>query len=160
MNKSITRAVKWMAIVTLMAGCVMHSPVIRSASAKAERASNAIWAHGQLYDTIATPAFFDDPPIHSTDVIYSFDGSGLAGQRSVAEAAPGDPDYNGGRWRVMAVVFTDLGLMVLDSEPDGVIDAEIMDATDVLAYAAAGLIEITDTGVRFECPLLPRRARQ
>jgi hypothetical protein len=56
--------------------------------------ADAIWGHGQLYDTVITPATFVSPPEHSTDTIYSFDMSGLMGQRAVSDAAPGDPDFS------------------------------------------------------------------
>lgn len=57
-----------------------------------QRVAEAIRAYDNLYDTIVTPATFDALPEHSTDMIYSFMMSGLLGQRSVAESAPGDRD--------------------------------------------------------------------
>jgi len=114
---------------------------------------NAIWAHGNLYGTVATPTSFNSPPLHSTDIIYSFSMSGLTGQRSVSEAAPGDRDYNGGRWNVKMVVFTALGLAVHDADGDGAVDAELTSAEEVLDAEYLGEVEIFDTGFYFECPL-------
>lgn len=71
-----------------------------SSGGKAVHESDAIWVHDALYNTIGTDTSFKSPPPGSTDVIFSFANSGLAGQRSVAVYAPGDPQYNGGRWHV------------------------------------------------------------
>lgn len=130
-----------------------------AAAAKATRVANAIWVDGYLYDTVATDTSFLAPPEHSTDTIYSFGMSGLTGQRSVADAAPGDPDFNGGRWSVKMVLFTDQGVALFDPDGDGVVNFELMSDAEVLEHEAAGDLEIFDTTIYFECPLLPRRAR-
>jgi len=114
---------------------------------------DAIWAHGRIYGTVATPTSFISPPLHSTDIIYSFSMSGLTGQRSVSEAAPGDRFYNGGRWNVKMVAFTALGLAVHDADGDGAVDAELTSAEEVLDAEFRGEVEIFDTGFYFECPL-------
>jgi hypothetical protein len=93
-------------------------------------------------------------------VIFNFMDSGLSGQRSVAEAAPGDPDYNGGRWTVMAVTFTEAGLIVFDPDGDGAVNFELTNAEAVLESAELGLLTIQETGIYFECPLLPRQGNQ
>lgn len=125
-------------------------------AAKAGHAPNAIWVHNVLYGTIGTDTAFKSPPDQSTDVIFSFADSGLAGQRSVAVYAPGDPEYNGGRWHVMAVTFTDAGKALFDPDHDGEVNMELTNAEDLLTAAQMGYISITDTPVRFECPLLPQ----
>ena len=116
---------------------------------------NAIWVHDRLYGTVGTPTTFKSPPPQSLDVIYSFANSGLKGQRSVAEAAPGDPDFNGGRWKVMGVSFTAQGLDAFDKDDDGNVDMEITNAEDLWSYVDSGDLLVMDTGIRFECPLLP-----
>ncbi len=115
---------------------------------------DAIWANGRLYGTVVTPTSFKSPPAKSTDTIYSFGMSGLQGQRSVSEAAPGDRDYNGGRWSVKVVVFTALGLSVHDQDGDGTADFELASEEQVLHHYALGHLEIFDTDIYFECPLL------
>ena len=127
------------------------------AHAGATRVAEAIWGHGQLYDTVITPATFVSPPEHSTDMIYSFDMSGLMGQRAVADAAPGDRDYNGGRWSVQVAVFTDLGKEVHDTDDDGYVDAELTSADQVMMMVDLGHIEVFPANFYFECPMLPRR---
>lgn len=120
----------------------------------AVKVDNAIWNDGHLYGTVATPTSFVAPPEHSTDTIYSFSMSGLSGQHSIAEAAPGDTDFNGGRWSVVMAVFTGDGIAVLGDGNGGIVE-EITNDADLLAYVDAGLVELFPTGFYFECPMLP-----
>jgi hypothetical protein len=92
-------------------------------------------------------------------MIYSFMMSGLEGQRGVAESAPGDRDYNGGRWDVQMVTFTEIGKAVHDPDGDGMVNFELTSAEQVLAHEGLGHIIINDADFYFECPLLPRRGR-
>ncbi len=60
----------------------------------------------------------------------------------VSDAAPGDPDYNGGRW--LPHMVTPIGAgpgMELTSEED------------IIAAANAGLVTISAPGDVFECPI-------
>jgi hypothetical protein len=143
--------------LTAALGLLISVHASSALAAAAGRADNAIWVHDQLYGTVATDTAFQSPPPQSTDVIFSFAGSGLDGQRSVAQYAPGDRDYNGGRWNVMVVTFTDMGKSMLDADSDGAVDSEIGNAETVLDYADLGLLTITAPGVYFECPLRPSR---
>ena len=63
----------------------------------------AFWIDGQLYRTVATPTDLSGTgaPDSSFDAIYSFAGQ----QLNVAEAKPGDRDFNGGRWQVHELAF-------------------------------------------------------
>lgn len=125
----------------------------------ANRVREAIWADGELFDTVVTPTSFVAPPEHSTDIIYSFMMSGLEGQRSVAASAPGQRDYNGGRWDVRMVIFTDAGLSEHDPDGDGVVNFELKSEDEVLQEDMDGYLIINDANFYFECPLLPRRGR-
>lgn len=82
----------------------------------------AFYVDHELYRTVATPTDLSGTgaPDHSFDAIYAF-----ADQRSVAESAPGDPGYNGGRWQVHQVVVDDYedALAAGDLDGDGVLDA-------------------------------------
>jgi hypothetical protein len=126
---------------------------------KATRVENAIWAGGELFDTVLTPATFTAPPAHSTDVIYDFSMSGLVGQRSVAESAPGDREYNGGRWNVQMVAFTPQGITIHDPDSDGTVNFELTSAEDVLQHEALGHLIINPANFYFECPLLPNHGQ-
>ena len=140
-------------LTVLVAAFLAVLPAAASA-AGAMRVSNALWADNELFSTILTPASFSAPPRHSVDLLYNFDMSGLRGQRSVAESAPGDPSYNGGRWWVQMVIFTESGKAIVDPDGDGVVDVEFKSAAEILQHAALGHIEIFPTSVFFECPLL------
>ena len=126
-------------------------------AAQATRVSGAIWANNNLYDTILTDTAFHLPPVQSTDVLYNFMLSGLAGQRAVSEGAPGDRNYNGGRWAVKLAVFTEAGKAVHDPDGDGIVNFELTNADDLQTHYTLGHIEIIDTAIYFECPLLPRK---
>jgi len=119
------------------------------------RASAAIWSHGELYGTVGTPAVFTHPPEGTTDTLYNFGMSGLEGQRAISVSAPGDQDFNGGRWSVVLVTYTDQGMMELDQDHNGVVDIEITSEEDVQNYAQWGYLILTVTDIYFECPMLP-----
>jgi hypothetical protein len=113
----------------------------------------AFYVDGQLYRTVATPTDLPaNAPAKSFDTIYEFFGV----QTNVAEAAPGDRDYNGGRWMVHGLAFADYAAAVatFDRNGSGYFDS----AEEVEAAIAAGAA--TDLGVvkRFVCPAikLPR----
>lgn len=68
------------------------------------RTAEAIYYEGVLYGTILTPTNLPDKaPVHSFDILYNFGGE----QPAVASSAPGEKDYNGGRWIVYAVTVND-----------------------------------------------------
>jgi hypothetical protein len=94
-----------------------------------------IYAHDVLYRTVGTPT---NLPNHGKfDTIYLL-GNGLA---SVSEVAPGDKDFNGGRWEVHPVTFFGAPTQYTNAE-------------EVLAAEANGDIEIGDVVKRFVCPLI------
>ncbi|HEY3261571.1 MAG TPA: MFS transporter [Pseudonocardiaceae bacterium] len=116
----------------------------------------AFYIDGQLYRTVGTPTDLSGTgaPASSWDVIYDFGGE----QLNVAEAAPGDTDYNGGRWQVHALTFPsgyDAAVATGDLDGDGVLDS----AEEVQAALAAGTA--VDAGVvkQFECPAIPLPGR-
>jgi hypothetical protein len=110
----------------------------------------AFYVDGSLYRTVATPTELPaSAPAHSFDTIYDFGGL----QPNVAEAAPGDADYNGGRWMVHALSFANYAgaLAAYDANGSGTFDS----AEEVEAAIAAGAG--ADLGVvkRFVCPAIP-----
>ena len=141
--------------VILAAACfLILAGATASLAGKANRVADAIWAHGTIYSTILTDTSFHMPPLHSTDTLYNFGMSGLTGQRSVSESAPGDRNYNGGRWAVKMVVFTDQGKAIHDPDNDGAVNFELKSAEQVLGHQALGHLEVMDSQIYFECPLL------
>ena len=111
----------------------------------------AFYVDGTMYRTVGTPTDFSraGAPAHSFDTIYSFGDV----QPAVADAAPGDRDYNGGRWMVHSVTFPAGHAAALSSgdlDHDGVLDSD----TEVMAAMDAG--DAVDSGVvaSFECPVI------
>jgi len=110
----------------------------------------AFYVDGQLYRTVNTPTDLSNTgaPASSFDVIYDF--SGL--QPNVATAAPGDADYNGGRWQVHGLAVGDYESVVaaFDTNGSGDIDSD----EELGAALAAGVV--TDTGIvkSFACPVI------
>ena len=148
-------SLKALTLNTLFA-VVLFGLAVNALAGRATKVADAIWVHDRLYATVATDTSFRTPPPQSTDIIFSFMDSGLTGQRSVAQYAPGDPQYNGGRWNVMLVTFTELGKSIHDVDGDGVADFELTNAEQVLHHAALGHLIVTEPGVYFECPLIPQ----
>jgi len=108
----------------------------------------AFYVDGELYRTVGTPTDLSGTgaPAHSFDTIYS-----IAGQPNVATAGPGDRDFNGGRWMVHALTFSDYGdaLAAADANDSGDLDS----AEEV--EAAMGFVT-SDVVVKvFECPVIP-----
>jgi hypothetical protein len=101
----------------------------------------AFYVDGVRYRTIATPTDLSGTgaPARSFDIIYALGGD-LA---NVAEAAPGDTDYNGGRWLVLPITWN-------------VTPVQLTSDAQVLAMAAAGQLSIGTTPVQqFVCPAIP-----
>jgi len=110
----------------------------------------SIYVDGHLYRTVGTPTDLSNTgaPASSFDTIYEFFGL----QPNVATAAPGDPGFNGGRWRVHGLEFTNYPAAVAayDANGSGNLDSD----EEVLAAIAGGAA--TDIGVikSFECPVI------
>ena len=98
------------------------------------------YVDGQLYRTVGTPTDFSGTgaPAHSYDTIYALGGTLL----NVAEAKPGDRDYNGGRWMVLPVEWHTAPVQLTSAE-------------EVQAFHAAGMLTIASEPVQlFECPVI------
>jgi len=113
----------------------------------------AFYVDGQLYRTVGTPTDLSGTgaPAQSFDTIYA-----LSGQLNVATAAPGDPDYNGGRWMVHAIAYNTSYAATLaahDTNDSGDLDSS---AEVEAALADPGPGGATDAGVvkEFVCPVI------
>jgi hypothetical protein len=110
----------------------------------------SFYVNGQLYRTVNTPTDLSRAggPDSSFDTIYDFGGV----QPNVATAAPGDPGFNGGRWRVHALSFSNYSAAVEQFDLNGSGDFDT--TSEVQAALAAGAA--TDLGVvkSFECPVI------
>jgi hypothetical protein len=104
--------------------------------------------------TVGTPTDLSSTgtPTDSFDIIYDFGGA----QLNVAEAAPGDTDYNGGRWRVQLLSFSTnytTTMAAHDLDGSGVIDsdAEVLSALGDAGPAGA---TIAGSGPSSVCPVI------
>jgi hypothetical protein len=79
--------------------------------------------------------------------------NGVSGQLPVAEAAPGNPAYNGGRWFTHTATWVS-GTPVLLTSYDDVMKYEAMGHLDVTAGSPGGPGAPPDY---FECPMLPHK---
>lgn len=121
-------------------------------SASAGVSGPSFYVDGVLYRTVGTPTDLSGTgaPAHSFDLIYEFSGA----QLNVATAAPGDTDYNGGRWQVHLLAFPsgyDAALAAGDLDGDGVLDSD----AEVAAAISAGAAQDTGVVKQFECPAIP-----
>lgn len=122
-----------LATVTLLAVFALVSAV---AAQPAGPPTGTIYAHDVAYRTVGTPT---DLPAHGKfDTIYVL-GHGLA---NVSESAPGDRDYNGGRWEVRPITWVNIS------------PTQFTNAEQIEQAAADGDIEIGMVVKRFECPLI------
>lgn len=114
-----------------------------------------IYADGVAWGTKGLSAFPtpNDASLGSFEKLYSFT-NGAAGQLAVAEAGPGNPAYNGGRWYVQTTTWTAAGLAEY-GEDLPVLKSE----SDVQDQVAMGFLSVTPGAPSgptfFECPLLP-----
>ena len=110
----------------------------------------AFYVDGVTYRTVATPTDLSGTgaPDHSFDTIYEFGGL----QLNVATAAPGDRDYNGGRWRVHALAFTSYAaaLAAHDANGSGAFDSD----AEIAAALAAGAARDLGVVKSFVCPVI------
>jgi hypothetical protein len=146
----------WLLGVVTVAVAAVVVPGVAQAAGIGGVTGPAFYVDGQLYRTVNTPTDLSKTgaPDSSFDTIYEFFGA----QRNVATAAPGDPGFNGGRWRVHGLQFADYDAAVaqFDANDSGDFDS----AAEVQAALDAGTA--TDIGVikSFECPVIkvpPRR---
>jgi hypothetical protein len=124
-------------IVSLLAVVLAVGSMAFAEGKKLGPPGGMIYAHDRVFRTIGTPAEFSD---HGKfDTIYVL-GDGLA---PVADAAPGDMEFNGGRWEVHVVEF-------LTIPP-----TQFTNAEDIHDAAMLGQISIGPVVKRFECPMIP-----
>jgi hypothetical protein len=144
-RKSITLVVS--SLLLTMAG-------LASADPGAPNFMPAIYGDGEVWGTKGTTQL-PAPNAHnvqSFDNLYIIDNpndpNGV--QLPVSEAAPGNPNYNGGRWSVQIVTWTAAGFMAY-----GGIAPILTSEQDVLYNEQAGYLEIESGNNYFQCPLLP-----
>lgn len=130
------RAVTVGATLTFLASLIL----VGSAAAAKPNFGPAIYADGQLFGTkgnaeLPAPNGHND---QSFDKLFHIQGQ----DEAVAEAAPGNPAYNGGRWDAYMVTWNVTPVLVTSYD-------------QLMALEAAGDVTITSEDHYFQCPLLP-----
>ncbi|HET7676637.1 MAG TPA: hypothetical protein VFK38_02180 [Candidatus Limnocylindrales bacterium] len=126
---------------SVLAGLALALSSVAGPVAAGGPPSLAFYVDGVRYRTVGTPTDFSGTgaPADTFDAIYAL-GSGLI---NVAEAAPGDPGFNGGRWRVLPLTWHVAPVQLTSDE-------------QVEAYTDAGWVSVATTPVKqFECPVIP-----
>jgi hypothetical protein len=127
-------------LTSFLAGLGLMASIGAAPAAAGGPPSLAFYVDGTRYRTVGTPTDFSGTgaPAHSFDTIYAL-GSGLI---NVAEAAPGDRGYNGGRWMVLPIDWQVAPVQLTSDE-------------QVESYAAQGMLTILAPVKWFECPVIP-----
>ena len=145
-----------MAILAVAAVCMFGTPAF---SAKGKpNFGTAIYADGQVFGTKATTVLPapNEYNLQSFDPLYVITNSNNPeGQLPVGEAAPGSPDYNGGRWFTHTVEWTQEAFMEYGHVP------VLFSYSDIMIQKDMGYVIVTPGSfpggppVYFQCPLLP-----
>ncbi len=110
----------------------------------------AFYVDGTLYRTVGTPTDLTHTgaPDHSFDTIYAIPDQ----DHNVATAAPGDRGFNGGRWMVHALTFSDYddAVEAVDANHSGDLDSY----AEIQAAMEAGYVTDDTVVKRFECPVI------
>lgn len=121
----------------------------------------ALYADGETYGTKGTTVLPapNDYNRQSFDALYvTTNSNNPAGQLAVAEAAPGNPSYNGGRWFTHTVEWTADGFLA-----HGIVPI-LKSADEVHYHEQLGHLVITPGSfpdgppVYFQCPVLPDKS--
>jgi len=126
------------------------------ANAGAPNFGPAIYGDGEVWGTkgvsgLPAPNGSNDQSFDKLFVVVN----GAPGQMPVAEAAPGNRAYNGGRWFTHTVMWTAEGLAAHDPLP------VLTSYTDIQLYQGLGQLAVAAGSPSggpppyFECPLLP-----
>lgn len=118
----------------------------------------SVYGDGEVWGTKGTTTLPAPNPANrqSFDALYVITNSNNPqGQLPVSEAAPGNPDYNGGRWFTHSVEWTADAFLYYGIVP-------VLSSDDDIQYQAnMGYLVITPGSfpngppVYFQCPLLP-----
>jgi hypothetical protein len=161
MNAKLPRRV--LVGVLAIVGLLIVNPLLAAPPDTAQGAPNfmpALYGDGELWGTKGTTALPAPKGrnLQSFDKLFVITNSNNPGvQLPVSEAAPGNPDYNGGRWFTHTVMWTAEGFM------DHGIVPILMSYDDIQMHASLGHLDITPGSPGgpgappdyFQCPMLP-----
>ncbi len=139
-------------LALLLCGVLMAMSQL--ASADAPNFMAAIYGDGQVWGTkgnssLPAPNGKNGQSFDKLYVITNFNDPNAV-QLPVSEAAPGNPAYNGGRWDLQLVTWTQAGFLAY-----GGYAPVLKSGADVISNADAGYLTIASGSTYFQCPLLP-----
>jgi len=145
-----------LALVAVLAACSQPNDAaltLQSAPAFIPK----IWADGEVWGTKgnSTLPAPNDANAQSFDKLFKIvNSNNPAGQIPVAEAAPGNTLYNGGRWAAYTVEWTAAGFAAHGTVP------VLTSYDDVMLHQSLGHLTVTPGNPDgsypyFQCPLLP-----
>ncbi len=148
---------KTMVILSLLVLALMAVGVAAANPGK-PNFSPQLYADGEVWGTKGAAALPEPNGrnLKSFDKLFIITNSNNPdGQMPVAEAAPGNPAYNGGRWFTHTVEWTEAGFAAHGTVP------VLTSYDDVMLHYSLGHLSITagtfegGPPAYFECPLLP-----
>jgi hypothetical protein len=155
---NMLRKISLLMLLVLVFGLMIVGPA--SANPGQPNFGPAIYGDGEVWGTKGAAAL----PAPNEHNLQSFDklfvvtnSNNPAGQLPVAEAAPGNPNFNGGRWFTHTVEWTQAGFDAHGTVP------VLKSYADVMVHYNLGHLEITAGSPGgpgappdyFECPMLP-----
>lgn len=120
----------------------------------------SLYGDGEVWGTKGTTTLPapNEHNLQSFDALYVITNSNNPqGQLPVAQAAPGNPNYNGGRWFTHSVEWTAEGFM-----HHGIVPV-LMSYDDIQLHEGLGHLVVTPGSfpggppVYFQCPMLPTK---
>jgi hypothetical protein len=109
------------------------------------------WANGVIYGIVVPTNAGTGGGMRNTLYIFR----NLTGQRPVAEAAPGDANYQDGRFQTIFMDFTQKGIDALDPNHDGLCEFEITNAQMIKNYLDQGYLSLGGRGSLMDIKLVP-----
>jgi len=139
-------------IVLLSSSLILLS--VQMANAEQPNFMAALYGDGEVWGTKGTTSLPAPNPanLKSFDNLYvitNFNNPNGV-QLPVSEAAPGNPEYNGGRWYRHDVTWTEAGFLAYGGYAPVLRSGEEVDYNEAMGY-----LTITPVAVFFQCPLLP-----
>ncbi len=116
------------------------------------------WADGIMWGSVVTPAILpSNAPLSSFDKFFvTTNSNNPMGQLPVADAGPGNPVYNGGRWATFTVTWTPAGF----AAHGGTVPV-LTSLADIMFHQGLGHLTVVQGSpaggppAYFECPLIP-----
>jgi hypothetical protein len=145
-------------LVKFSAGFAAAAAIALPATAMGGVTGPSFYVDGSLYRTVGTPTDLSTTgaPDSSFETIWDFGGV----QPNVAEAAPGQPGFRGGRWQVRPLSFnTSYAATVAAHDTNGSGDLDSNEEVEA-ALGDAGAGGATEGAIvkSFECPVIQQPA--